>query len=254
MDLPVAQQGGAALISGPNAIIVGGQTASGVQATSVRANTAPQSPFFQLGLVGATVPGLTINGEIGQQLGYLNAAGVGTVNFILLLLDRLGVRPQGPVPGDRRAGPAPVPRVAVSRADQRPRRRRPDASGRQPAGGRPRPVRADRGGRQPGPLPGVHAARHVDDVRTTGADEEPGRGGRPTAEWQMTSSGRSVGSSAIRPANVDIGMRSASGARTSANSTGSRTSTRIGPRRVLAQATLRLGDIDRRDRRGHRHG
>ena len=86
MDLPVAQQGGAALISGPNAIIVGGQTASGVVATSVRANTAPQSPYFQLGLVGATVPGLTINGEIGQQLGYLNAAGVGTVNFILLLL------------------------------------------------------------------------------------------------------------------------------------------------------------------------
>jgi hypothetical protein len=27
-----------------------------------------------------------VGGEIGQQLGYLNAAGVGTVNFILLLL------------------------------------------------------------------------------------------------------------------------------------------------------------------------
>ena len=54
--------------------------------SSVRANTAPQSPFFQLGLVGATVPGLKIEGEIGQQLGYLNAAGVGTVNFIILLL------------------------------------------------------------------------------------------------------------------------------------------------------------------------
>ena len=32
------------------------------------------------------MPGLTIQGEIGQQLGYLNAAGVGTVNFIILLL------------------------------------------------------------------------------------------------------------------------------------------------------------------------
>ena len=53
---------------------------------SVRANTAPQSPFFQLGLVGATVPALKIEGEIGQQLGYLNAAGAGTVNFIILLL------------------------------------------------------------------------------------------------------------------------------------------------------------------------
>ena len=57
-----------------------------ILASSVRANTAPLSPFFQLGLVGATVPGLKIEGEIGQQLGYLNAAGVGTVNFILLIL------------------------------------------------------------------------------------------------------------------------------------------------------------------------
>ena len=33
-----------------------------------------------------TVPGLTIEGEIGQQLGYLNAAGAGTVDFIILIL------------------------------------------------------------------------------------------------------------------------------------------------------------------------
>jgi hypothetical protein len=86
-DLPAAGlEGAAAVISGPNAVLVGGTTATGQLASSVRANTAPQSPFFQLGLVGATVPGLTIGGEIGQQLGYLNAAGVGTVNFILLLL------------------------------------------------------------------------------------------------------------------------------------------------------------------------
>jgi hypothetical protein len=39
-----------------------------------------------VGLVGATVPALKIDGEIGQQLGYLNAAGAGTVNFIILLL------------------------------------------------------------------------------------------------------------------------------------------------------------------------
>jgi hypothetical protein len=57
-----------------------------VVASSVRANDAPLSPFFQLGLVGATVPGLKIEGEIGQQLGYLNAAGVGTVDFIILIL------------------------------------------------------------------------------------------------------------------------------------------------------------------------
>jgi len=85
-DLPVGLSGGTVIVTGPNAIIVGGETAQGPVATSVRANSAPQSPFFQLGLVGATVPGLKIDGEIGQQLGYLNAAGAGTVNFIILLL------------------------------------------------------------------------------------------------------------------------------------------------------------------------
>jgi hypothetical protein len=73
-------------VTGPDALIVGGSTGGGVLTSSVRANIAPQSPFFQLGLVGATVPGLKIDGEIGQQLGYLNAAGVGTVDFIVLLL------------------------------------------------------------------------------------------------------------------------------------------------------------------------
>ena len=87
MDLPESGlEGAAAVISGPSAILIGGETNSGPLGSSVRANTAPQSPFFQLGLVGATIPGLTIGGEIGQQLGYLNAAGVGTVNFIILIL------------------------------------------------------------------------------------------------------------------------------------------------------------------------
>ncbi len=85
-DLPVGRSGGSVIVTGPNAIIVGGETADGPVATSARANTAPQSPFFQLGLVGATVPGLKIDGEIGQQLGYLNAAGAGTVGFVVLLL------------------------------------------------------------------------------------------------------------------------------------------------------------------------
>jgi hypothetical protein len=87
-DLPATGlEGASAVISGPEAILVGGVTSGdAILASSVRANTAPQSPFFQLGLVGATVPGLKIEGEIGQQLGYLNAAGVGTVDFIVLLL------------------------------------------------------------------------------------------------------------------------------------------------------------------------
>jgi hypothetical protein len=87
MDLPApGLEGAAAVITGPNAVLVGGTTVGGILNSSARANTAPQSPFFQVGLVGATVPGLKIEGEIGQQLGYLNAAGVGTVDFIILLL------------------------------------------------------------------------------------------------------------------------------------------------------------------------
>ena len=88
MDLPASGLAGApAVVTGPNVVLVGGVTSPDtILATSVRANTAPQSPFFQLGLVGATVPGMKIEGEIGQQLGYLNAAGVGTVDFIILIL------------------------------------------------------------------------------------------------------------------------------------------------------------------------
>ena len=85
-DLPYGLSGGSVIITGPNAIIIGGERAEGPARSSLRANTAPQSPFFQVGLVGATVPGLKIDGEIGQQLGYLNAAGAGTVDFVILLL------------------------------------------------------------------------------------------------------------------------------------------------------------------------
>lgn len=86
-DLPAAGlQGGSAIVIGSNAFIIGGTTKDGVQAGSVRANLAPQEPFFQAGLVGAVIPALQINGEIGQQLGYLSAAGAGTVNAIILIL------------------------------------------------------------------------------------------------------------------------------------------------------------------------
>jgi hypothetical protein len=84
-DLPVPLTGSSAFITGPNAVLVAGTTPEGPTTSSLRANTAPQSPFFQLGPFGATVPGLKIDGEIGQQLGYLNAAGAGTLGFIVLL-------------------------------------------------------------------------------------------------------------------------------------------------------------------------
>jgi N-acetylneuraminic acid mutarotase len=86
-DLPATgSAGGAPLVLGPNAIIVGGTTTGGVIAASVRANIAPEAPFFQVGLVGATVPALKIDGEIGQQLGYLNANTVGIVDFTIFVI------------------------------------------------------------------------------------------------------------------------------------------------------------------------
>ena len=86
-DLPAqGLAGSAAAVSGSTVFLVGGTTSGGIIAQATRANLSPQPPFFQLGLLGATIPGLAIQGEIGQQLGYLNAAGVGTVDFILLLV------------------------------------------------------------------------------------------------------------------------------------------------------------------------
>ena len=86
-DLPSSgNAGGAPMILGPNAVIVGGTTTEGPIAASVRANIAPEAPFFQLGLVGATVPALKIDGEVGQQLGYLNANTIGIVNFALFVV------------------------------------------------------------------------------------------------------------------------------------------------------------------------
>ncbi|MEO5885733.1 MAG: hypothetical protein ABIQ58_09495 [Candidatus Limnocylindrales bacterium] len=85
-DLPNGLTGATSVVTGPNVVLIGGETAEGVIKSSGRANVAPQPPFFQVGLLGATVPGLKIDGEIGQQLGYLNAAGAGTVNFIILVL------------------------------------------------------------------------------------------------------------------------------------------------------------------------
>jgi len=88
-DLPASiggVEGAAPVVLGPDAVLIGGTTPSGVVAGAARANLAPQAPFFQLGLVGATVPALKIDGEIGQQLGYLAANTVGVMNFVLLLL------------------------------------------------------------------------------------------------------------------------------------------------------------------------
>jgi N-acetylneuraminic acid mutarotase len=86
-NLPAAGlAGGAPVVSGSTAFVIGGTTEGGLLASSVRAGLAPQKPFFQVGLLGVTIPALKIEGEVGQQLGYLNAAGAGTAGFIVLLL------------------------------------------------------------------------------------------------------------------------------------------------------------------------
>jgi N-acetylneuraminic acid mutarotase len=88
-DLPVSSgglDGSAGIASGSQAFVIGGTTSQGIITASARANLAPQPPFFALGLIGATIPALKIDGDVGQQLGYLSAAGAGTVDFIILIL------------------------------------------------------------------------------------------------------------------------------------------------------------------------
>jgi hypothetical protein len=85
-DLPAGVTDGAPVVTGSTVEILGGTSDGAPLAGAYRASLAPQQPFFRAGLVGVTVPGLQIGGEIGQQLGYLAAAGVGTGNFVILII------------------------------------------------------------------------------------------------------------------------------------------------------------------------
>ncbi len=86
-DLPTALVDTAPVVGGSTAILVGGRDANGgVLTTSTQTSLAPGAPFFRLGIAGVVVPALQIPGEIGQQIGYLAAAGVGTGNFVILVI------------------------------------------------------------------------------------------------------------------------------------------------------------------------
>ena len=86
-DLPQPVVDGAPVVTGSHVLVIGGTgTDGGPLTTALRSSLAPEAPFFQLGLVGVVVPALQIGGEIGQQLGYLAAAGVGTGNFVILVV------------------------------------------------------------------------------------------------------------------------------------------------------------------------
>jgi hypothetical protein len=85
-DLPEGRADAAPVVTGSTAFLLGGTVSGAATASSVRASLAPEEPFFRLGIAGVTVPALKIGGEIGQQLGYLAAAGVGTGNFVILIV------------------------------------------------------------------------------------------------------------------------------------------------------------------------
>ena len=85
-DLPEGRADAATVVSGSTAFLLGGTVNGSATTSSVRASLAPEEPFFQLGIAGVVVPALKIGGEIGQQLGYLAAAGIGTGNFVILVI------------------------------------------------------------------------------------------------------------------------------------------------------------------------
>jgi hypothetical protein len=85
-DLPSGLVDAAPVVSGSTAILIGGRENGSSLTTSTRTSLAPAAPFFRLGIAGVVVPALQIPGEIGQQIGYLAAAGVGTGNFVILVI------------------------------------------------------------------------------------------------------------------------------------------------------------------------
>jgi hypothetical protein len=71
---------------GTHVLLLGGaDSAGGYTSGALSAGTSPKAPVFRAGLVGLTVPGLALQGEVGQQIGFLSAAGAWTLNFVLLL-------------------------------------------------------------------------------------------------------------------------------------------------------------------------
>jgi hypothetical protein len=81
-----ARVGASGVVIGAHAMLLGGADASGTfSAGALSAGTSPKAPVFRAGLVGLTVPGLALQGEVGQQIGFLSAAGAWTLNFVILL-------------------------------------------------------------------------------------------------------------------------------------------------------------------------
>lgn len=81
-----ARVGASAVVIGAHAILLGGADAAGAySAGALSAGTSLKAPVFRVGLVGLTVPGPALQGEVGQQIGFLSAAGAWTLNFVIML-------------------------------------------------------------------------------------------------------------------------------------------------------------------------
>lgn len=84
-DLPEPRAGATAAAIGQHVFLTGGSNEAGLLATSLRADLAPRTPFFRVGLFGLTFPALSIKGEIGQQLGYIIAGSAALGDFVILV-------------------------------------------------------------------------------------------------------------------------------------------------------------------------
>jgi len=81
-----ARVGASGVVVGAHVLLLGGVDAAGsYSAGALSAGTSPKAPVFRAGLVGLTVPGLALQGEVGQQIGFLSAAGAWTLNFVIML-------------------------------------------------------------------------------------------------------------------------------------------------------------------------
>lgn len=93
-DLPAPSVGSAALVAGAYVFNFGGGDGHTASAGSSRAYMAPKQPFFRLGLIGMTIPGLAIHEEIGVQIGEILSATLGLVMFVGVMV--VGVLVQRP--------------------------------------------------------------------------------------------------------------------------------------------------------------
>jgi len=86
INLLEPRTGAAAAPLGQHVFLTGGSNDTGLLDSSLRADLAPRTPFFRLGLFGLTFPALSIKGEIGQQLGYIVAGSAALGDFVILVI------------------------------------------------------------------------------------------------------------------------------------------------------------------------